>query len=39
MRIETDISETERKAVKNFADRNGFNMSHAYATLIRRALQ
>lgn len=38
MRVNVDLTDTERDAVQSYADHEGYQMNHAYAQLIRDAL-
>jgi hypothetical protein len=38
MRVEVDLTDAEREAVRSYADKEGYQMSGAYAQLIRDAL-
>lgn len=38
MRVEVDLTDAEREAVQSYADHEGYQMSRAYAQLIRDAL-
>lgn len=35
MRIEADLTDADRKAAENWADKHGFTMPKAYGELIR----
>ena len=39
MRIATDLSEEDRRKVKEWADKHGLKMTRAYAVLIRKGLE
>jgi hypothetical protein len=39
MRIDTDLTDDDRKLVKEYANENGLKMSRAYTDLIRAGLR
>jgi hypothetical protein len=39
MRVDIDLTDEDRTAVKEYAERNGLRMSRAYADLIRTGLR
>jgi len=39
MRIDTDLTEEDRKKVKEYADKKGLKLRRAYTILIRQGLE
>ena len=39
MRIDTDLTEDDRKRVKEYADQKGLKLKRAYTELIRMGLE
>lgn len=39
MRIDTDLTDDDRKRVKEYANQNGLKMSRAYTNLVRTGLR
>jgi len=39
MRIDTDLTEEDRRKVKEYADKHGLKVRRAYTILIRKGLE